>query len=545
MHTPDQTRTSALPPSLRAPGAVCRRFGRFELDEVKACLLRDGKAVALPPTPFAVLCALVRQAGMLLSKNALLDEVWGHQFVSDSVLKTVISELRTLLDDDARQPRFIQTVSRRGYRFIAAVNTSPSGSRRLAAIAENGSRQAQSFVGREEELSRLHRAWDSACGGRCEVVWVAGEPGIGKTRLIEQFVCSLTDVVCVRGHCVEHYGTGEPYLPVLEALAELCRFDSSLSALLRAVAPSWLLQLPWLSSAEERDALRGEFPRVGLDRMLREMGEVLDRYSEGRPLLLVTEDLHWSDRSTIQLIDYIARRRGSARLMWLATFRPAEVIALNHPLNRVRHELRLHGMCEQVMLDPFSETEVAEYVAEHLPSLASDGAFVRALHERTDGVPLFVASLMSEVVARAARNADGLPRLVDLAVPTSLTAIIDHYIAKLGIEQRALLSAAAVCGVEFRASTVSHALDRDGVWVGEACEELAREQLWLTGPRLHEGSHASEQPYSFRHALFRQVLYERTAPLARAQLHRKVRAALEKERAAGVPVTAAELAMHS
>jgi DNA-binding winged helix-turn-helix (wHTH) protein len=549
MHTPDQIGTSALPRSLRAPGAVRRRFGRFELDEVKACLLRDGKVVALPPTPFAVLCALVRQPGMLLTKNALLDEVWGHQFVCDSVLKTVISELRTLLEDDARQPRFIETVSRRGYRFIAAVNTSPGSSPEAARLAASESHRTPSFIGRKEELARLHRAWDGACNGRCEVVWVAGEPGIGKTSLIGQFLGSLgDDVVCARGQCVEHDGTGEPYLPVLEALAELCRFDTSVSALLRAVAPSWLLQLPWLSSAEERDALRGELPRVGLDRMLREMGEVLDRYTEGRPLLLVTEDLHWSDRSTIQLIDYIARRRGSARLMWLATFRPAEVIALNHPLNRVRHELRLHGMCEEVMLDPFSEAEVGEYVAQHQPSFAGDEAFVRALHERTDGVPLFVASLMSEVVARAARAAraaDGLPQLADLAVPTHLTAIIDHYIAKLGIEQRALLSAAAVCGVEFRVSTVSHALDRDGVWVGEACEELAREQLWLRGPRLHDGSHAPEPPYSFRHALFRQVLYERTAPLARAQLHRKVRAALEKERAAGVPVTATELAMHS
>jgi hypothetical protein len=152
---------------------------------------------------------------------------------------------------------------------------------------------------------------------------------------------------------------------------------------------------------------------------------------------------------------------------------------------------------------------------------------------------------MSEVLARAARDADGLPQPADLAVPTHLTAIIDHYIAKLGIEQRALLSAAAVCGVEFRVSTVSHALDRDGAWVGEACEELARERLWLRGPRAQEVTHACEPPYSFRHTLFRQVLYERTAPLARAQLHRKVHAALEKERAAGVPVTAAELHLHA
>ena len=163
-------------------------------------------------------------------------------------------------------------------------------------------------------------------------MWVAGEPGIGKTTLIEHFIANLADAICVRGQCVEQYGGGEPYLPVLEALGELCRRDAAAAPLLRAVAPTWLLQLPWLSSADERDALRRELAGVGADRALREMGEFLDRYTEQRPLLLVTEDLHWSDRATIQLIDYIARRRGSARLMWLASFRLAEVVALDHPL---------------------------------------------------------------------------------------------------------------------------------------------------------------------------------------------------------------------
>ena len=91
-------------------------------------------------------------------------------------------------------------------------------------------------------------SWSQACGGRRAVVWVAGEPGIGKTTLIEHFVAGLGDVAVARGQCVEHYGTGEPYLPVLEALAELCRKDADLPALLRTVAPTWLLQLPWLGS---------------------------------------------------------------------------------------------------------------------------------------------------------------------------------------------------------------------------------------------------------------------------------------------------------
>ena len=312
------------------------------------------------------------------------------------------------------------------------------------------------------------------------------------------------------------------------------------------MAPTWLLQLPWLSTAEERDALRRELAGVAADRMLREMGELLDRSGERRPLLLVTEDLHWSDRATIQLIDYVARRRGNARLMWLASFRLTEVVALDHPLNPLRRELRLHGLCEEIVLDPFSETEVAEYVAERSPSIASDEAFVRALHERTDGVPLFVVSIMREMSARAAQCGGRVApeQVAKIAVPENVAPIIEHYIAKLDNEQRTLLSAAAVCGVQFRVKTIATALERDAAWVGDTCDQLAREQLWLVAPRADEGSVAAESPYSFRHALFRQVLYERTAPSARAQLHRKIGAALERERAAGAPVAAAELAMH-
>jgi DNA-binding winged helix-turn-helix (wHTH) protein len=104
------------------------RFDRFELDGAEARLTCDGEAVALAPKPFAVLCALARTPGRLMTKNALLDLVWGHRFVTESVLKSAISELRAALDDDPRQPRYIETVSRRGYRFIAATIGAPSQS---------------------------------------------------------------------------------------------------------------------------------------------------------------------------------------------------------------------------------------------------------------------------------------------------------------------------------------------------------------------------------------------------------------------------------
>ena len=191
------------------------RFAEFELDEANARLERNGQAVALAPTPFSLLCALARQPGALLTKDALLDAVWGHQFVSESVLKTAISDLRIALGDNPRKPRFIETVSRRGYRFIGAPSAAAFESQTVGALE-----LPPSFIGRTDAMARLRAAWQRASAGQRAVVWVAGEPGIGKTTVIEHFVASLGSVLCVRGQCVEHYGSGEPYMPVLEALAE-------------------------------------------------------------------------------------------------------------------------------------------------------------------------------------------------------------------------------------------------------------------------------------------------------------------------------------
>ena len=121
---------------MKADPFVARlRFDRFELDEAEARLTCDGEPIALAPKPFAVLCALARTPGSLVTKNALLDLVWGHRFVTESVLKTAISEVRAALDDDPKQPRYIETVSRRGYRFIAA--TVVASSQRAPAIERN------------------------------------------------------------------------------------------------------------------------------------------------------------------------------------------------------------------------------------------------------------------------------------------------------------------------------------------------------------------------------------------------------------------------
>ena len=240
------------------------RFDAFELDEADARLTRAGRPVPLAPKPFAVLCALARASQTLVTKNALLDRVWGHRFVSDSVLKSTISELRAALDDDPKRPRYIETVSRRGYRFIAALDArATAGGTAPAATSP--------MIGRADALERLRAAWQRAGTGTRQVVWIAGEAGVGKTTLIERFMAEVGEVHCARGQCIEQYGAGEPYLPVLEAIGALCRRDAAFAELVRAVAPTWLLQLPWLSAPAEREMLRRELAGAGQARMLREM----------------------------------------------------------------------------------------------------------------------------------------------------------------------------------------------------------------------------------------------------------------------------------
>ena len=537
---------------------VLMRFGGFELDEANARLTHQAKAVVLPPRAFSVLCELARRPSQLVTKDKLLDAVWGHRHVSESVLKSVISQLRAALDDDAKEPKFIETASRRGYRFIAVAHGIPglvlspstNDGPTIAEPAPVADRTAAVplMTGRSATLSRLRAAWDRACTGQRQLCWLAGEAGIGKTTLVDNFAASLGSVAFAQGHCVEQHGTGEPYLPVLEALATLTRDDPTLVALLRNVAPTWLLQLPWLCSEAEREGLRRELAGTSQDRMLREFGELLDRYTQDRPLLLVTEDLHWSDHATVSLINHVARRRGTAHWMWLATFRVTEVIAEDHPVKALRHELRLHRLGEEILVDPFSEQELGEYVARRVDGAHWSDAFLQALHRHTDGLPLFVANVVDELLARGvlpvAVVRDAQVPFDALSVPESLAGVMERQIARLPGDQTALLEAASACGVEFRPTVVARVLGRDVTWVAQQCDMLARRQQWITPAQVERSADGElEARYAFRHALVRHVFHDRLGALSRAQLHRRVASSLAHDAASGAAVSASELAM--
>lgn len=337
-------------------------FAPFRLDPDNACMWCGAAPIALRPKAFALLHHLVTHAGQLVTKEALLEAVWPETAVSDTVLKDCIHELRQTLGDTARTPRFIATVPRRGYRFVAPVTVvgpaeiMPAEAHPLPLVSCQPSQRMQStrampaLVEREAVCRQLQAWLEQAQQGKRQVVFVTGETGIGKTAVVEAFVAQAATARRLHvawGQCVEQYGPGEAYLPVLEALGQLCRApgNAPMRRLLRQYAPTWLAQIPWLLSADERDSLQHEILGVTRERMLRELAAWIEALTAETPLLLVLEDLHWSDYATLDLIAILARRREAARLLLLGTYRPVDVLVREHPLRHQQQRLHWCTAC--------------------------------------------------------------------------------------------------------------------------------------------------------------------------------------------------------
>ena len=314
-------------------------FAPFRLDLANQQLWRGDDLIPLRPKLFDVLHHLLEQAGRLVTREELRAAGWSGTTVSESVLRGAIRELREILQDNPR-PR----ASSKPFRTaaIASSHRSPEPRAARAALlarplATAPCRTETLLIGRDADLARLHAWLDGAAQGTRQIVFVSGEPGIGKTTLVDAFLASAADggdVRTVRGQCVEHYGSGEAYLPVLEALGQLCRLPDGAPAiaLLGRYAPTWLAQMPGLVADAELDAVQRRAQGATRERMLRELAEALEALTADHTVVLALEDLHWSDYSTIDLISVLAQRRTPARLMVVGTYRPAHVTASRHPL---------------------------------------------------------------------------------------------------------------------------------------------------------------------------------------------------------------------
>lgn len=195
-------------------------FPPFHLDLANEQLWCGAELLPLRPRAFRLLRYLAEHPQRLVTQEELLKAVWQHSYVSEGLLRGYIRELRGLLGDDAKAPRFIETASGRGYRFIASITPTLPVPSPIESSVPPTLQPPPGFVGRQEELAQLHGALERALLGERQVVFVAGEPGIGKTALVDAFLAQVVGAQGLwvgRGQCIDHYGAGEAYLPLLEA----------------------------------------------------------------------------------------------------------------------------------------------------------------------------------------------------------------------------------------------------------------------------------------------------------------------------------------
>ena len=537
------------------------RFGPYQLDPHSVRLWRGKRAVRLTAKAFSVLRYLAERPGRLVTKDELLQAVWPETIVSDPALTVCIGRIRRALADKAKAPRFVETVHRQGYRFIGSVSHHASRPARQK-VGDGAPSPLSIMVGREAELTQLQGWLETAVGGERQTVFITGEAGIGKTTLVGAFlerIATNGDIEIGRGQCIEHYGTGEAYLPVLEALGGLCRGPEGkrFIALLSQQAPSWLIQMPALVDASEHEALQRRTRDATRERMLRELAEALDALAAVRTLVLWFEDLQWSDVSALDLLAYIARRLGNARLLVLCTYRPVDVIVRAHPLKAIKQELQLHRQCQELPLELLSEAHTAEYLAARFTVEVSQSAppaplnaLAQAIHQYTEGNPLFIVNVVDYVVARQLvvkheGQWEFRGRLTEMGVPDGLRQLIEQQIEELNGEEQVLLATASVAGAEFSVAVVAAAMQRDTLHIEAQCEQLVRRGQFLrpseTGGWLDE---TVAGRYGFLHALYQRVLYERIPAGQCAQLHKRIGERIEAAYGERADEVATALAMH-
>lgn len=519
--------TQATPAPGEPPAEM--RFGAFRLDVRAGLLYRGAQPLPLRPKTWAVLLHLARRPGALVSRDELLDAVWPNVAVTPDTLTKSIGELRQILGDDPSAPRFIATVHRRGFRFIAASEPAATPWRPAEA-------RRRPFVGRDAELHRLRQLYGAAAGGARQVVFITGPAGVGKTSLCQSFLDELAAGGAAapwvgRAGCIEQHGLREPYMPVLSAIERLARRDDGerLIALLRRIAPTWLAQMPWLLGDEE-ETLRATLQAARPERMLREFAALIETLAREVPLLLVLEDLHWSDPATVDLLLKVASRDERARLMIVGTFRPADLVVADHVLAQAVRTMRMHRECQEIPLHELSRSDVDHYLAARFPGAEVPAALADRLHRYTDGNPLFVGAVVEHLVSRGLvlDTAPGWafsPELerAELGVPDDARRMIEVEYHSLSPGDRELLAGASVVGQSFLPDLVAAALGAPAEQIEDRCDALARTQRFLRfEPERQVGLR-----FAFAHELHRQAVYDCVPEAARRRLHHRVGEALE------------------
>jgi DNA-binding CsgD family transcriptional regulator len=379
------------------------------------------------------------------------------------------------------------------------------------------------FVGREDELGRLHGALQSGASGTAGTLLIAGEAGVGKTRLVEEFAGRVGDQAQVlSGSCLQLSSGGLPYGPIVDALRGLIRSldPAELDELLGPAPDDLIRLLPGAMPLRQSEPV-SEFAQ---SRLFELVLRFLDRLGQRRPVVLVLEDLHWADRSSLDLLMFLVRMVRHERLLVVATYRSDELHP-QHPLQLALAELDRSRHLESIELTPFGREDLSRLLAGILGRPPSP-ATVQHIFARSDG-NVFLAEELLAAETRSSEPGQELPR--------RLRGILLARIAVLAEDTRYVLRLTATVGRPTEHQLLAAAAQLSEARLLAATREAVDRQVL----------HTERDTYGFRHVLLQQAVYGELLPGERVQLHAAVaRALADDPRAGALRQTAAELAHH-
>jgi tetratricopeptide (TPR) repeat protein len=383
-------------------------------------------------------------------------------------------------------------------------------------------------VGREQELGRIASAFATVSHGTGVIVMISGEAGIGKTTIAEEFLAEVgagsATAWVGRGRCCERLAETDAFAPILESLDGLVKGDSGGQAaqMMKTTAPTWYLQLA-PRMAEASAGLKREAKTASHERMRREFVSFLEGLSRSRPVVLFLDDLHWADASSCDLLAFLGSRIPNIRILLLATYRPGAILTGQHPFLSLKLQLERRDGCQEVALSLLRLEDIKHYIARRFPGNGFPREFVRLVHQRSEGNPLFMTDMLRFLQARRIVVEQDRQWILDGAVsnmrdliPVGIQSMIQLKINELSVEDRRILLCGAIQGIEFDSAVLAQVLSLDPVEAEERLQQLDRaHDLVRKVDEIEFPDHTFSVRYRFVHAFYQNVLSSMQVPSRR------------------------------
>jgi predicted ATPase/DNA-binding winged helix-turn-helix (wHTH) protein len=516
-----------------APGIL--RFADFELDRNVYELRRNAHPLKLERIPLDLLFLLIEKRGQLVTREEILERLWGKGvfFDVDNAINSAVRKLRRALGDDPEAPRFVLTVPTKGYRFVAELDDlSPRPPRRAKKVgrASSGRLTQSPMAGRQTEMALLRNGLKDAASGRGHVFLISGEPGVGKTRLADEIAAAAEakQMTVLVGHCSER-DEAVAYLPFVEVLEKFIvqlRGSDQLRTAFGDEGPDLARLVPRLRSLlpELPPPLEME-PAQARRHLFNSFCDFIDRRCEEQPALVILEDLHWADDSTLSLLDHLTLRLSVLPLMIVGTYRDAQMDVARGLADMLDGLLR-RRMIKEVRLKGLGRDEVASMLTS-LSGKSAPNALVNKIHAGTEGNPFFVEELFRHLEEEN-RLFDSSGRFrsdlegSDLEAPPGVRLVVARRVERLKDSTQKMLALAAVIGRFFSFELLNASSKPDAESFLECIEEA--EKAGLIFP-VAEGERTG---YEFSHELIRQTVVASISPARRQTLHLAIADAIER-----------------